>query len=120
MFKRFEILDADGKPYVGRMGMPSKCILYDTLFVQEFVAFKNNGAFAYIIPEYEKRRHNVPRNLALCYKWLLAEQGRLTLMLDALRVDRDQMDLLFPHLNYGKKYYNCVVNQCRMLKILQS
>jgi hypothetical protein len=117
MFKRFEVLDANGERYIGRM-TPSKCILYDTSFVQEFVAVKHNGAFAYIIPEYEKRRQNVPRNLALCYKWLLNNTSFISL--DALKIDREQMDLLFPHLNYGKKYYNCVVNQCRMLKILQS
>lgn len=63
---------------------------------------------------YEKYKQNVPKNVALFYKNMIgsmpiAEQNKL------LYTDRMWTDAYFPSLEYSKKYFQCVLNQMKIL-----
>lgn len=62
-----------------------------------------------IIIEYQARNLHVHKNLALYYR-------TLSRPIEYLIVDRNWLDKYYPELEYGKKYYPCILRQFKMLQ----
>lgn len=66
-----------------------------------------------VIREYKKRNLPVAKNVALLY----FDSYKKGFKIDGwLEYDKELLDAYYPKLEYGKKYYKCVLNQIRMLK----
>ena len=65
-----------------------------------------------IITEYQKRNLPVAKNVALFY---LYKDARGFSYKDRLECNKEYIDTFHPNLNYGSKYYHCVLNQLKMI-----
>lgn len=72
------------------------------------------GSVVAVLREYKKKNLPVSKNLALLYRFY-EKQGY-----DVRRWfnhDRNNIDHCLPELEYGKKYYPCVLNTYHILKL---
>ena len=64
-----------------------------------------------------KQRNTIPKNLALFYiNGFYNSWEELIYMMEE---DRDKTDKFFPYLEYGIKYYDCVLAQVRKLRYVK-
>lgn len=83
-------------------------------------AIYDNRGDASIIPSglifaYSKLEKNIPKNLALFYSQSLRDVSRQE-QLSFMNIDKVWTDTYFPEIKYGKKYYQCAINQLDILK----
>jgi hypothetical protein len=71
-----------------------------------------------IIETYSARKFNVPANLALFYLEQLCRRRNRKgdFLKNYITTWCDEIDLYFPELEYGKRYYDCVVRHIRQLQ----
>ena len=68
-----------------------------------------------LIDHYEHQHLNVAKNLALYYKWMIGciygdKPNTSKLIFDLwLNVHREDLDQQVPQLQFGKKYYNSII-----------
>lgn len=69
-----------------------------------------------LIHVYSKWKQNVPRNLAMFYSQTFSSIPNKKEQLSFMMIDKIWTDTYCPELEYGKKYYNCTVNQLDVLR----
>lgn len=64
-----------------------------------------------VITTYEQHGLDVPKNVALYYEYERRHKHSID-----LAQQKDVIDVCYPLLQYGKKYYPCVLNRIAMLR----
>ena len=62
---------------------------------------------------YKRRNLPITRNMALMYKFIIARHG--TSQIKKLPEYRDKIDKFYPELEFGNRYYDCVIRQLQQL-----
>lgn len=99
-------------------------LVEDTEFMQEISLTVDNNIYANrgkssiipsgIIATYSQLNKNVPINLALFYiKSGVTCNNKYSYY---LKLDCEWTDAYFPNLEYGKKYYKCMLNQLKTIE----
>lgn len=110
MFISFRVLEQVGNGY--------KFQLIDTDFT---VVFTNPPDCIQLVAcrEYKKRNLPVAKNIALVYRYLEANAATAFVVnIHNMELIKNSIDRDYPELEYGAKYYNCILNELKKLQFI--
>jgi len=109
MFKSVQYIryNKENHSYLYQIEDTDFLVLTDIIPVELF----SSMAVAAVAVTYKKRNLSVVKNVALYYLYLKNKGRNILPLLEYATGHRYWLDRYYPELEYGNKYYRCVINQ---------